>query len=214
MTCNWITQLAGRFIVFDGPDGSGKTTQFHRFAALARDAGVAVCEVREPGGTSISEKIRDILLDPLHEMMDVRCEMMLYMASRAQLMAERIAPALEQGELVLADRFVSSTLAYQGTAGGMSTQEILSVAKVAIGEHWPALVVIFDVDEAAAAHRLNPLLDRIEQKGSDYHGRVREGFAAQAAAEPALHMVIEARDDIETVFGRLCEGMRERMTNA
>ena len=95
----WLTALGGRFVVFDGPDGSGKTTQFNRFLDLARDAGLTVCDVREPGGTAIGEKIRDILLDKTAGAMSPTCEMLLYMASRAQLVEERIRPALARGEL-------------------------------------------------------------------------------------------------------------------
>ena len=151
-----MAQLAGRFLVFDGPDGSGKSTQFSRFAAGCRSAGLTVCEVREPGGTDIGEQIRQILLDPDNHDMSLRCEMMLYMASRAQLIEQTIRPALADGQIVLADRFISSTLAYQGTAGGMSPEEILAVGRVAVGSIWPDLTVVFDVDEAVAATRLNP----------------------------------------------------------
>ena len=172
---HWVQRLAGRFIVFDGPDGSGKSTQFHRFARFAAGHGLEVCEVREPGGTVIGEQIRRLLLDPAHEIMQTRCEVMLYMASRAQLVAERIKPALDAGQFVIADRFISSTLAYQGTAGGMPAEEILRVGQIAVGECWPDLTVIFNVDEATAAKRLSPLLDRMEQKGAEYHRRVRDG---------------------------------------
>jgi dTMP kinase len=204
----WLTQLAGKFIVFDGPDGSGKTTQFRRFAQLVRSAGLTVCEVREPGGTAIGEQIRQVLLDPDHDEMALRCEMMLYMASRAQLVAEKIRPAKQRGELVLADRFVSSTLAYQGTAGGMDVKQIMSVARVAIGDCWPDLVVIFDVDERAAAMRLNPLLDRMEAKGAAYHARVRRGYLDQADADPDRHLVIDATPDAQAVFANLCEQLK------
>jgi len=210
MSDQWVRQLRGKFIVFDGPDGSGKSTQFERTKAMAREAGLAVCEVREPGGTRIGERIRDILLDPALDMMALRCEMMLYMASRAQLVAERIAPAKRRGELVLADRFISSTLAYQGTAGGMEAGEIMKVGQVAIGESWPDLVVIFDVDEATAAKRLNPLLDRMERKGADYHRRVRRGYLDQAERDPAGHLVIDARPEADVVFERLRAGLGER----
>ncbi len=203
MSNAWVHQLAGKFVVFDGPDGSGKSTQFRRFADFARVAGLTVCEVREPGGTEIGERIRDILLDRAHDNMHVRCETMLYMASRAQLVAERIAPAVGRGELVMADRFISSTLAYQGTAGGMAVDEILSVGRVALGRHWPDRVVVFDVDEATAAHRLSPLLDRIEAKGAAYHRRVRQGFVAQAEADPDRHIIIDATRDADTVFAEL-----------
>jgi dTMP kinase len=211
MSQGWIRKLAGRFVVFDGPDGSGKSTQIRRFSKLVADAGVTLCDVREPGGTIIGEQIRRVLLDPSHDMMDTRCEMMLYMASRAQLVSERIRPAQQRGEFVLADRFVSSTLAYQGTAGGLSPQEILQVAGVAIGKHWPDLVVIFDVDDQTAAARLNPLLDRMELKGSEYHARVRRGYLDQARADPDRYLVIDARPEADVVFAKLCEGIRSRL---
>ncbi len=204
----WIRRLAGRFIVFDGPDGSGKTTQFNRFAAHCRGAGLAVCEVREPGGTPIGEQIRAVLLDPRNAEMSLRCEMMLYMASRAQLVEQTIAPARRRGDLVLADRFISSTLAYQGTAGGMSADEILAVGRVAVHDHWPDLTVIFDVDERVAARRLNPLLDRMELKGVDFHRRVRQGFLEQAGGDPERFLVVDAADGEDGVFGRLLDGLR------
>ena len=210
MSNAWVKKLAGRFIVFDGPDGSGKSTQFQRFVAYVRESGVTVCEVREPGGTIIGEHIRNVLLDPSHDMMDLRCEMLLYMASRAQLVAERIAPAQRRGALVVADRFISSTLAYQGTASGIDRHDILRAGRIALGDHWPDLVVIFDVDGATAAHRLNPLLDRIERKGADYHRRVRQGFLDQARDAPDKHLVIDARGEPDVVFDQLCNELRTR----
>jgi dTMP kinase len=115
----FLPSLAGRFLAFEGPDGSGKSTQFKRFVRACTEAGVPLCEVREPGGTEIGERIRAILLDKAHSDMALRCEMLLYMASRAQLVEQKIRPALAGGKLVLADRFVASTLAYQGAAGGL-----------------------------------------------------------------------------------------------
>jgi len=208
--------LRGRFIVFDGPDGSGKSTQFRRFSEAARQTGLKVCEVREPGGSVIGEAIRRVLLDPDHDPMDLRCEMLLYMASRAQLVTDRIRPALEQGELVLADRFISSTLAYQGTAGGLPVEAIQTVGRIALEDVWPNQVVVFDVDQATAAMRMNPLLrqkefdtdlDRIEMRGMDYHAKVRQGYLDQAKADPEGYLVIDARDDEETVYDRLVVGL-------
>jgi len=207
---HWTHRLAGRFIVFDGPDGSGKSTQFRRFAEYCRLQGIAVTEVREPGGTSIGEQIRRVLLDPANHDMVLRCEMMLYMASRAQLVEQIIHPALQRNQLVLADRFISSTLAYQGTAGGMSDDEILTVGDVAIGGRWPDFTIVFDVDEQTAAHRLNPLLDRMEQKGAAFHRRVRDGFLAQAQAHPDRYIVIDARLDEQTVFDALLSSLSQR----
>lgn len=207
----WLRRLAGKFVVFDGPDGSGKSTQFRRFSALVQDAGVPICEVREPGGTPIGEQVRRILLDPANAEMDLRCEMLLYMASRAQLVHQKIRPALERGDLVLADRFISSTLAYQGTAGGIPVADILRVGQIALDRSWPDLVVLFDVDETVAAGRLSPLLDRMEQKGEEYHRTVRRGYLEQARSDPGRYLVIDASADAATVFERLLRGVREKL---
>jgi len=211
-SASWLPRLAGKFIVFDGPDGSGKSTQFRRVAELARRAGVTVCEVRDPGGTAISERIREVLLDPALPEMSVRCELMMYMASRAQLVSEKIEPALERGELVLADRYVSSTLAYQGTAGGMGKDEIIAVARAACGRHWPPdLTVIFDVDQATAATRLNPLLDRMEQKGEAFHKRVRAGYLDQAREMSDRYTVVDATRTPDTVTGAALSAIRAKL---
>lgn len=207
----WIQRLRGQFIVFDGPDGSGKSTQFSRFAHFAQRHGLTVCEVREPGGTHIGEQIRNLLLDPeVKEEVDIHCEMLLFMASRAQLVAQRIAPALKQRQLVVADRFISSTLAYQGTAGGLDRADILRVGRIAMGSVWPDLVVIFDVDAQTAARRLSPLLDRMELKGSQYHRRVRQGYIDQAEREPHRHLVVDATAPPDVVFERLLQGLQDK----
>jgi dTMP kinase len=210
MTGPWVQRLGGKFIVFDGPDGCGKTTQFRRFVEMIREEGLDVCDLREPGGTTIGERIREILLDRDHHMMDVRCELMLYMASRAQLVQERIRPALAGGALVVADRFISSTLAYQGFAGGIDDKRILDVGQLAVGDCWPNLVVIFDVDQETAARRLNPLLDRMESKSAEFHQRVRRGYLHQARDDPQHHLVIDARESEDVVFKRLCDNLRQR----
>lgn len=207
---HWTTHLTGKFVVFDGPDGSGKSTQFARFLSFCRERGLDLCEVREPGGTSIGEQIRGVLLDPDNADMSLRCEMMLYMASRSQLIEQVIRPALEAGKLVLADRFVSSTLAYQGTAGGMAQDDIIRVARVAIEPYWPDLTVVFDVDEHVASSRLNPLLDRMELKGEVFHRRVREGFLHQAENSPDTYLVIDASSDEDAVFQALLSGMESK----
>lgn len=206
-----IDALRGRFVVFDGPDGSGKTTQFRRLLGLAREGDLDPCEVREPGGTNIGERIRAVLLEHSDEPMAMRCEMLLYMASRAQLVEHRIGPALRAGRPVVADRFVSSTLAYQGHAGGLPEDEIRQAAKIATGGIEPDLILVFDVDEQTAATRLNPLLDRMEAKGRAFHARVREGYLEQARFEPERYAVIDAtrsedavwRSVLETLAGRL-----------
>ncbi|TVQ62895.1 MAG: dTMP kinase [Phycisphaerales bacterium] len=202
--------LAGRFLVFEGPDGSGKTTQFRRLARDVRARGQAVVEVREPGGTDVGEKIRKALLEHSDEAMSVRCEMLLYMASRAQLCEQVIGPALERAEAVFADRFVQSTVSYQGHAGGLPLDEIEAVARIATHGTGADLVIVFDVDEPTAAKRLNPLMDRMEAKGAEFHRRVREGYHAQAESDPHMFRVLDARGSEDEVYARLLATLRER----
>lgn len=202
-----------RFIVLEGPDGSGKTTHFRRTLKLLEECGAPVCEVREPGGTNLGEKIRQVLLDHAHQDMFLRAEMLLYMASRAQLMEQRILPALRSGHIVLADRFVSSTFAYQGAAGGLPKEEILAAANIAINGNWPARTDIFDVDEVTAATRISPLLasaaqttreikgpDRIESKGREFHRKVRKGYLELAAEDPQHFNIFDASKGLEEVW--------------
>jgi dTMP kinase len=203
----WSAGLRGRFLAFEGPDGSGKSTQIARFQAWAESQGLPLLVVREPGGTPIGERVREILLDPAHEEMNVRCEMLLYMASRAQLVQERVEPALRDGICVLSDRFVGSTLAYQGAAGGLPESDIRAVAQVAIGGRWPDLDVLLDVDTETAMRRLNPLLDRMESKGSAFHRRVREGYLAEARRDPKRHLVVDASRTPDEVFTDLLKGL-------
>jgi dTMP kinase len=209
---HWLKALTGKFIVFEGPDGSGKTTQFRRFMGACHDVGLEVCEVREPGGTGVGEKIREVLLDHAHKDMSLSCEMLLYMASRAQLVEQRIRPALAKGHLVLADRFVASTLAYQGTAGGMSIRDITDVARVALQGCNPDLVVVFDVDEATAQKRMSPLLDRMEAKGREFHQRVRQGYLDQVAANPGSFRRIDATLSEEQVWTALNAVIRQKFS--
>lgn len=209
----WLRAFAGRFIVFEGPDGSGKSTQLKRFAAALKAAGVRLCEVREPGGTPVGERIRQhIVLAKADEglEMSVRCEMLLYMASRAELCERIIIPALARGELVLADRYIASTLAYQGAAGGLPTADISAVARVATRNLLPDLCVVFDIDEVAAAKRLSPLLDRMEAKGAAFHRKVRQGYLDQAKSDPGRYLVVDASKSEEQVWELLRAGLKER----
>lgn len=214
----FIPRLLGTFIAFEGPDGSGKSTQLRRFLTLCKDRDVPVCEVREPGGTAVGERVRTILLDHAHADMSLRCEMLLYMASRAQLVEQRIRPALAQRQLVVADRFVSSTLAYQGAAGGLPIEDIRAVAAVATGGTMPDLVVIFDVDEHTAGQRMNPLLasgraelDRIESRGLDFHRKVRQGYLDQASSDPDHHIVLDASKSPDDVWAQLLGALNRRL---
>lgn len=213
-TPDWLPALRGKFLVFEGPDGSGKSTQLRRLEALLKDAGIACVTVREPGGTAAGEAIREVLLDHRQAAMDVRCEMLLYMASRAQLVAERIAPALARGEVVLADRFVASTLAYQGAAGGLAVADIIAVARVvthgAEPHAEPDLNIVFDVDEATAAGRLGLLLDRMEAKGAAFHARVRAGYLDLVRAQPGRYARVDSTRPEEAVFGEVLALLESR----
>ena len=206
------TLLPGRFIVLDGPDGCGKSTQMSRMKAFCLRFGIEMEHVREPGGTTIGEQIREILLDSANDRMVVRTEMLLYMASRSQLIAERIRPALDANRFVLADRFISSTLAYQGTGGGLSPEEIMSVGDVTTAATRPDLVVILDVDTEIASTRISGELDRMERKGRAFHERVRAGYLDQIERDPEHHLRIDAGQSPDEVFSDLLQGLIQRLS--
>lgn len=148
--------------------------------------------VRDPGTTRIGEQVRAILLDPSHDEMGFRCEMLLYMAARAQMMKQIIAPALEEGRIVLCDRFVSSTLAYQLGGDGLTAEEIKAVARIAIGGRWPDLTILLDLPADRSLARVTRAKDRIEQRPLAYHQQVRANYLAQAKADPRRYRVIDA----------------------
>jgi dTMP kinase len=205
--------IAGRFIVFDGMEGCGKSSQMKLLRErLAAEGGPAVEFVRDPGSTRIGEQVRAILLNPDNAEMRMRCEMLLYMAARAQMMAETILPALEAGKLVVSDRFVSSTLAYQLGGDGLSAAEIRAVADVAIRGRWPDLTVILDLPTEVSMARVRPKFtlfpddpdagfqkDRIEQRPLEYHQRVRQNYLEQAKADPVRYRVIDGNREPEAV---------------
>ncbi len=202
-------KLAGRFVVIDGPDGAGKSTQAALLGERLRSAGAVVRQVRDPGGTAIGDRIRAILLDRAHAEMAVECELMLYMASRAQLAAEVIRPALAEGACVLGDRYISSTVAYQG-AGGVPAETVRRAGELAVGETWPDLTVILDLPSEAGLARIGPAdaHDRMEAKGADFHRRVRESFLLQARQDRAHHTVVDAAGDVQAVHGRILDALR------
>ncbi len=205
-----VGAFAGKFIVIDGPDGAGKSTQIDLLAEWLSSEGVAVVRAQDPGGTAIGARIRRILLDPAAGEMSVACETMLYMASRAQLVAEVIRPAIERGACVVCDRFVSATVAYQG-AGGVDTSDIHAVADVAIGHTWPDLTVVLDISAEAGLARVGAEMDRMEAKGAAFHRRVRDGFLRQAQDSPDRFVVVPAAGEIADVAGRMQAALLERL---
>ncbi len=190
--------LTGKFLVLDGPDGCGKSTQTRLLSEWIAARGVDVVSYRDPGTTLVGEKIRDILLDVAHEGMGDNVEVLLYMAARAQLWKEHIAPDLAAGKCVLMDRWLSSTCAYQGFAGGFGIEKVIRIATDSLERIWPDLTVILDVDAETAAARMQRDLDRMEQKGDAYHAKVREGFLKL----PDMHSsvkIVDARQTVEQV---------------
>ena len=197
-------KFSGKFIVLDGPDGCGKSTHSKLLIQWLKGQGVSTASFRDPGDTDIGEKIRHILLNPEHDSMDTRTELLLYMAARAQLWAEKIAPALEANQCVVLDRWLSSTCAYQGCAGGFGMERVIKIATDCLERVWPDLTIILDVDLQTASGRLNSQLDRMEQKGDSYHQRVREGFL-QLAKQQENFFVVDAAADIETVHKKVID---------
>jgi dTMP kinase len=155
--------------------------------------------VRDPGTTRIGEQVRAILLNPDHAEMSMRSEMLLYMAARAQLMAQVILPALAQGQVVICDRFVSSTLAYQLGGDGLTAGEIRAVAGIAIKGRWPDLTILLDMPPQRSFERVRRQHDRIEQRPLAYHEQVRRNYLAQAQADPKTYRVVSADAEPEQV---------------
>jgi dTMP kinase len=195
------------FLSLDGLDGTGKSTQCRLLADWLRSTGYTVTECADPGGTALGDELRELLLGRRHKMA-LPCEMFLFMASRAQLTAEVIRPALEAGHAVVADRFLLANVVYQGHAGGLDPEELWRIGNVATGGLLPDLTVVLDLPtETAIARRAAPD-DRIESRGSDYHKRVREGFVAEARRCPEAIRVVDAGQSIEAVHQQICREVR------
>lgn len=168
--------MKGKFIVFEGIDGAGKTTQARLLEDALRKRGIDAVRIREPGATPAGEKIRDLLLDP-SSALNMRCELFLYMAARAQLVQERIVPLVKSGRWVIGDRYLYSSAAYQGEAGGLGMARVMQIGELAIEGAVPDLVFLMDMDPAKAARRTaQRKADRIEKRGLWYQNKVRRGF--------------------------------------
>jgi dTMP kinase len=181
----------GLFLTLDGLDGTGKSTQCRLLADWLRSQGQTVVTCADPGGTAVGDMLREVLLHRRQQMAPA-CEMFLFMASRAQLVAEVIRPALEAGQVVVCDRFLLANVVYQGYAGGLDPDEVWRVGRLSTGGLEPDLTLLLDLSpEQAKARRTGPT-DRIEGRGPVYHARVRQGFLAEAERRPECIRVINA----------------------
>lgn len=199
-----------RFIAFDGIDGSGKSSQIGPFIDWLTSRGRRVTSCRDPGSTPVGDAIRAILLDRHDLQLAPTAEMFLYMASRAQLVHDVIAPALARGEWVVSDRYLLANIVYQGHAGGLDPEAIRATGVVATGGLLPDLVVLLDVDLATSAARLDRPLDKLENRGAAYRERLRAGYLAEAARQPDRIHVIDGTGTRDAVRDRIRAAVVQR----
>jgi dTMP kinase len=183
----------GLFITFEGLDGCGKSTQMELLAAGLRERGYVVLVTREPGGTVLGEAIRDVLLDPRYHGMSARAEALLYAAARAHLVRQVIRPALEDGQVVLCDRYLDSSLAYQGYGRGLGVEDIITLNVWATECLFPDLTLFLDLDDSLRSERLAVVPDRLEAEDEDFHGRVAEGYRELLTLHPHRIRRVDAR---------------------
>jgi dTMP kinase len=215
----------GKFITFEGLDGTGKSTQMRKLASVLRAAGHKVVETREPGGTATGEKVRRVLLDSSTEGLAPLAEMALMFASRAQHIAEVILPALEHGQVVLCDRFTDSTEAYQGGGRKLGSEPVLALHRILCGNLQPELTILMDSDVAASVERARRRNrgrgagkgrekhdeNRFEQESRAFFGRVRHTYLAIAAREPQRVALVDARGTPNETHARIVEIVRNKL---
>jgi dTMP kinase len=196
--------MKGCFFSFEGPDGAGKTTMIAKIETFLREKGFAVLSTREPGGVRIAEAIRSIILNPDHTEMDGRTEALLYAAARRQHLLEKIIPAVEDGNIVLCDRFVDSSLVYQGFARGLGVDEILQINQFAIDGYFPSLTIYFDIDPKIGLERIQKNkkreINRLDMESLSFHYKVREGYLKLAERFSERIVTIDASKPVDEVF--------------
>lgn len=194
----------GIFITIEGPDGSGKTTIINMLAENLQKEGFEVMATREPGGIEIAEQIRQVILDRDNTAMDPRTEALLYAAARRQHLAEKVKPALEKGKIILCDRFVDSSLAYQGYARGLGIDEVYSINEFAIEDMMPQLTLYFDLAPELGLERINKNkgreVNRLDLENLEFHQKVREGYMTLADRFADRIVKIDASRDLESVY--------------
>jgi dTMP kinase len=202
-----MSQARGGFITFEGPEGSGKTTQIQALAAFLRGAGYPVMSTREPGGTRIGDAVRQVLLDMTHTEMDARTETLLFNAARAQIVEQVIRPALAQGSFVLCDRFADSTLAYQGYGHGQDLDALGQLIRYATGGLTPDLTLYLDINPDIGLTRKQQASqeewNRLDAQTLAFHERVYAGYQALIQADPARWAVVNGGADPQTVAAEI-----------
>lgn len=205
------------FITLEGPEGSGKTTAVEAAVKKLQEMGYEIVRTREPGGTPIAEQIRNVILDKNNTSMDGRTEALLYAASRRQHLVEKVWPALKEGKIVICDRYLDSSLAYQGGARGLGIEEILNVNLFATENTWPDLTLLFDIKPEIGLARISANADRevnrLDLEKIDFHNKVRESFLYLAKRFPDRYVIIDAsqsreqvaKDTMEAILSRLCK---------
>ena len=198
------------FYVFEGVDGSGKSTQARRLKEhLERAAIVPVVEVREPGGTALGESVREILLDPHSGDLSAEVEVFLFMAARAHLCRTTIAPALDEGRIIVADRFLWSSVVYQGTAGGMKEGDVLELGRIATHSLEPSCIFVIDIDPEVALGRLSSH-DRMERRGVEFQRRVRQGYVSLVEQFPERSYLVDGGGSPDEVHRRVLGALAAR----
>ena len=205
------------FITLEGPEGSGKTTAVEAAVNKLMEMGYQIVRTREPGGTPIAEQIRNVILDKENTKMDPRTEALLYAASRRQHLVEKVWPALKEGKIVICDRYLDSSLAYQGGARGLGVDNILNINLFATENTWPDLTLLFDIDPeiglARIASNANREVNRLDLEKIDFHKKVRQTFLDLAKRYPDRFVIIDAslsreevaKNTLEAILKRLCK---------
>jgi len=201
---------ASRFIVLEGIDGAGKSSQMEPLVAWLHGRGCTVTTCRDPGATPVGDAIRAILLDRHDLQLAATAEMLLYMAARAQLVADVIQPSLARGEWVVSDRYLLANIVYQGHAGGLDPDTIRQVGAVATAGLEPDLVLVLDVDLDTAAQRLARPLDKLENRGDAFRSRLRAGYLAEAARQPDRIVIVDAAGEPAAVQANLRAAINRR----
>lgn len=200
----------GLFITFEGADGCGKTTQMDLLAEYLKNNGKEVLLTREPGGKGLGEKVREILLNYDGDVSD-RCESFLFLADRAQNIDIIVNPAVEEGKIVLCDRHIDSTVAYQGYGRGLDIERINMLNNLATNGHKPDLTFVFDIDVETSMKRVGKEKDRMESAGIDFHNRVRKGYLELAKQEPKRIKVLDATKSIAEIHNEVIKIINEKL---